>query len=703
MPKKARIGSTAWAGQIQLNIQAGELVDPSTWSQIDEDALTEERRELFLRRKKAVLDYFDGASAQEIKQRWGMGRSQVYRLISERCLKTARDGHLFGWRGLIPHMRITPWTRQTTPEIIEGSGAGSAGSLQWLFSSPQNRTLEQKFRERILKTPTGLEGTRRSKQVLLRWFYSKLQENGVELRGEWPFNTAARGYTTICKFINKVLNENAKKSIAILGGQNAQKKSRAGDGTKRPIFNLFHRVECDAHKLDLRMVVMVPSPHGGYQPRKIHRLWVIVIIEVSTRAVLGYYLSMRREVGAEDVLRAVRNALGKWCRRTISFGEFAYSAEANFPSAVDPDFLGACWEEFSVDGALANTCARVEKRIKETVDCKIIKPQDQDSFSSRRSLDDRPFIETFFRTLAGGGSGLHNLSNSTKSKPADLKGDCDPAKKAFELQFQVEYLNELLDVIIANYNATPHHGLGYRTPLAQMKFLKSRKNSCCIRKADSRQVARLGATRKLCKLLGGKNSGRRPHFHFKNAQYSSEDLAHRLDLVGGNFWLTIENEDDARWATVSTQEGLHVCTVRAAPPWHQTPHSLYVRSAIRALASERFLHLTSSNDAVDELIKYSENQRDNKLPVHPAYLETRRILQAYSENIAINPSIDPISLNSYTQQSSNGLEDACEIPEIHDIKIVTKNNKKTVKNTNPHIADAPKKPVLLTMRKAKTW
>ncbi len=118
MPKKPRIGSRAWAGHIQLNSQAGELVDPSTWRQVDEDALSEERRELFLRRKKAVLDYFDGASAKEIKQRWGMGRSQVYRLISERCLKTAHDGHLFGWRGLIPHMRITPWTRQTTPEIM---------------------------------------------------------------------------------------------------------------------------------------------------------------------------------------------------------------------------------------------------------------------------------------------------------------------------------------------------------------------------------------------------------------------------------------------------------------------------------------------------------------------------------------------------------------------------------------------------------
>ena len=113
--------------------------------------------------------------------------------------------------------------------------------------------------------------------------------------------------------------------------------------------------------------------------------------------------------------------------------------------------------------------------------------------------------------------------------------------------------------------------------------------------------------------------------------------------------------------------------------------------------------MTSSNDAIDELIKYSENQRDKKLPVHPAYLELRRILQAYSENIALNPSIDPISLSSYTQPAPDEFDDLCEISELNEAKIAQKNNQMTVKNTNSPIADIPKKPLQLTMRKARTW
>ncbi len=46
----------------------------------------------------------------------------------------------------------------------------------------------------------------------------------------------------------------------LLGGPQAVRKARAGDGTKRPELQGFDRVECDAHKLDARMVVMVPSP-----------------------------------------------------------------------------------------------------------------------------------------------------------------------------------------------------------------------------------------------------------------------------------------------------------------------------------------------------------------------------------------------------------------------------------------------------------
>lgn len=39
-----------------------------------------------------------------------------------------------------------------------------------------------------------------------------------------------------------------------------------------------------------------------------------------------------------------------------------------------PELAGACWNEFSVDGALANICARVENVLRDVVGARIVKP-----------------------------------------------------------------------------------------------------------------------------------------------------------------------------------------------------------------------------------------------------------------------------------------------------------------------------------------
>ncbi|SCU77911.1 hypothetical protein CNECB9_3760094 [Cupriavidus necator] len=59
-----------------------------------------------------------------------------------------------------------------------------------------------------------------------------------------------------------------------------------------------------------------------------------------------------------------------------------------------------------------------------------------------------------------------------------------------------------------------------------------------------------------------------------------------------------------------------------------------MRKAIRALEKRRLLRLASHGDAVEALIRYAEASPGGKLPVHPAYLEARRILQQRAERLA---------------------------------------------------------------------
>ncbi|KGC09589.1 hypothetical protein [Burkholderia gladioli] len=619
---RLRASNPAKDGEAKLT----DDVDLESWPAVDPLALSAEHSALYLRRERAIRLYLEGATNIQIKSACGMGRGQVYRLLTERCLKPHPDGHVCGWRGLLPHARMKAYER-TAPLALNAWSGGAVGALQWVFESPAGRGFEDKLRERILGKRSELEASRRPRIAVFRWFLAELRARGLERRGEWPFNVEKRGYVTLARYIDRVLAEHPARARELVGGQDAVRKARAGDGTRRPPRAPFERVECDAHKLDARMVVLIPSPHGGTEPRMIHRLWVVVLVEVVSRAVLGYHLSLRRECSAEDVLRAVRCALTQWTPRDLQFSDAAYVPGAGLPSHVLPQLAGACWNEFSVDGALANICARVETVLRDVVDARIVKPQDAASYSSRRSKDDRPFVESFFGRLAAGG--FHRLATTTGGSPTDRRG-ADPDAAAMATQFQFEYAQELLDTLIANYNATPHSGLGYRSPLEQLRWLMG-TDAWTPRLADPGAVRRLVGVRKLCTLLGGIKTGRRPHFHFANARYSAEWLCLRTDLLGQAFWLQLDNEDDARYATVSTQRGLFLGVVRAAPPWHLSPHSLYVRTAIRALEKRRLLHLATHGDAVEALIQYAEASPGGKLPIHPAYLEARRILQQHAE------------------------------------------------------------------------
>ncbi|WP_230960304.1 hypothetical protein [Burkholderia territorii] len=251
---------------------------------------------------------------------------------------------------------------------------------------------------------------------------------------------------------------------------------------------------------------------------------------------------------------------------------------------------------------------------------KLLDPKN--SFSRRRSKDDRPFIEAFFRHLAG--QGFQRLSNTTGSKP-DGRAGRDPEAVALTSRFQYEYAEELLDVLITNYNCQPHRGIGNRTPLEYAKFLY-RHTASALRHVDNAMVDSMFSVRKLCTVRGGAVRGRRPYVEFFNATYSNETLSVRHDLVGSKIWVIAHKEDDARVAMGGTIDGTPLGILRAAPPWNGLPHSVAIRNTICQANRTGKFHIPPGADPVEALLHFSETQADKKLPVHPAYLEARRIL-----------------------------------------------------------------------------
>lgn len=211
---------------------------------------------MYGRRERAIRLYLDGATDAQLKAACAMGRVQTYRLLTERCLAAHPDGGVHGWRGLLPYVRVKSYDRKA-PIKPDAWGGGAAGALQWVFESPAGRGFESSLREHILRKRSDLESSLRPRMAVFRWFLAQLRERGFERRGEWPFNVEKRGYVTLSRFIDRVLAENPARARQLACNDSAR-KATSGDGTRRPLLAPFERVECDAHKLDSRMMVLVP-------------------------------------------------------------------------------------------------------------------------------------------------------------------------------------------------------------------------------------------------------------------------------------------------------------------------------------------------------------------------------------------------------------------------------------------------------------
>ncbi len=588
------------------------------WPTPDVGSLSPALQESYFKRKRAVELCIEGASSASIKAQSGIGLKRATRLITERCIAPSPDGRIYGFRALVRHVRIATPVRKK-PVRIDKFGYGGTGALgALLLGDPAFKT---KLDAKILRVhrPNQLAEGKRHRQTVWRWFLDELRERGYEIRKEWPFNSDALGYQAVIRYTDRLLKEHPKVMAHVKGGEEANRKLRAGDGVDRPTLKLFQRVEMDAHKTDGRFCVLMPAPGGGWVARIIHRLWVIVIVEVVSRAVLGYYLSTRKEVNKEDVLRAIKSALIEWMPVETTYTQKPLAEGAGLPSMLGPEYVGLCWDEISVDGALAETCKTVKEKLAQVVGSKLLSPEN--SFSIRRSLDDRPYIETFFRTL--GDRGLQRLSNTTGASHKDNRKD-NPTGVAIESNFQYEYLIELLQSLICEYNAAKHGSLGYRSPLEMLRYF-SQQNMLPTRRVDATLVQSMFSYRKICVVHGGAAQGRSPFVNFDHGRYGGPVIADREDLVGTKVWMINHIEDDARAVRCTTIDGRLIGILRVAPPWDKLPHSIAVRRNIQVLHKSKKIQ-NLNNDGIRTFMNFVESQKNKKLPVHPTYLEVRRIL-----------------------------------------------------------------------------
>lgn len=572
-----------------------DRADCSTWPSVAWTALPSEQQSIFRAREEAVRRYCQRESLRAIEEVTGVPYNSIRRLY-DRCLQTHADGRLQGFRALIPFERVQSYRR--TAKITRPGSAGKAGAFSLLLERhPELEALivmELKAHHVVVRQgPKGLVVGGLS--ALHKQFRKRCLELGLT-ECDYPLVQAERGIRSLAAAVKSIATSSFETAARAALSQKRSGGVRPNvEGLPLVAANPYDAVEFDGHRVDVRLRVVFERVAGVEESFEIERVWLLTIIDICSRAVLGYHIVLEPEYSRFDVLKTVERAMVPWKAPTLTIPGLRYAPGAGMPSARLPELGYAAWNWFRFDNARANLAVDTLRLLTEIVGCGA-------HAGPACRPNERPHIERFFGTL---GSVLtHRLPGTTGTAPHDPRRRIAELTASSPAVIRLDELIELTAVAIANYNASAHDSLGGRSPLEMLAYYVREK---CIALRWLAEPMR----RHLCLLQheheghvrGSIINGVRPYIHFFGARYTSHVLAGRADLIGQAVRLYFDVED-VRALRVFDISGRELCVVEVQGSWRHTAHTLRMRKEISALVRERKMRITHTEDPVQCYLDY---------------------------------------------------------------------------------------------------
>ncbi len=552
-----------------------EMARHRYWPSIDPTALEAKDLTRFEKLKRAVEGYLNGEKARDLLEQLELTYEDLYRAV-RRCTTRHEDGLLFGWRALIPGIRVKRYTRSNPVRIREGGHLGGyAGALQVCFK--RHPGIEAKFRKylRTGKPEDGGKESRVTQQSAHAYFLELCQKDGVPEYG-WPFATWQLGKSAIRDYVLRFFDENYEAIVEAQFGEIAKIKAGTGTGHKSRLVATFPYdvVEVDEHKAHFLGAIGIPTP-SGMRYRPISRVILITVTDRRSAEVLGYHAVFRREATAEDVLAAVHNALQPWRPREFFLKGLRYDEGAGFPSGR-LDCLAACgWGSLLLDNALIHLADDVLGRLRDMVGCDV-------NFGPTGHPERRAIGELVFKRLSD--QGFTRVESTTGSNVTDALRR-DPERKACRTRLHMHAVLDLVELAIAHYNGevSKHthgaSGLDFIEQLVtdeEIGFLLPRLPTLPAHIAPL-NIHIMGAN-----ITGDKKKGVRPRIYALGTYYTSPDFSKRFGLIGDGVRLHV-NPDDVSTIRAFSENGTFLGELNCADEWGDEPHSLEARRQISAL------------------------------------------------------------------------------------------------------------------------
>lgn len=539
------------------HIAAGH--DCESWRTIDINLLPADIQIVTKNRIRAIRAFLkEGASLHEVRVKYGVGRTSLYRII-KKCESIAEDGAVLGFKGAIPYKRTSgvKYIREQGVEIADGvASQGDAGVFHQLIGE----SLELKnFLEKMARSYKSRNEGGDYFVALHKSFIEKCIEVGIT-DNQYPFNRKSRARAALRDYLIK--------THKTLKAADEKRKQLASEEILHPT-DILEQVEADGHMMDVRLDIEETDSFGKPIRYEILRVWLILVIDVFSRCVLGYSLALGQNYDQVDLLKAIFNSLAPHQRPSQGLMGIDYSSSGGFPS--DTGSPWKTWTTIKLDNAWAHKAKHVIKVLQDRVGCVV-------EFGPPHVPNERSIVERFFLFIVQHYS--HRIQGTTGSNSHDkiIERLSPKSKSPLKMHLTLDELKSTIDIIIADYNGRPHSSLQGHTPLEVFGF-KMNEFNMPLNELPERFRSELLFTmvrEEVVVKSSSKYGG--AYVNFAYLKYRNPD-ALRSDSAGRVMFIEYSREDVSS-VRLLDEEGTFIAVLFPPHPWSLHPHSLKVRSEL---------------------------------------------------------------------------------------------------------------------------
>lgn len=597
--------------------------DLHNWPDI---SVPSEERDDYDAKRKLLLDWYDNDNVRDVVAAHETTTSALYYWLKS-CLKTDRTGQIRGFAGLRKHSGDRTYIRTST------SKRNYSGRFRaFMADHPAIAASVEKAYHNGFVNGSEYGGVLLEKSVL-NWFDKLCAKEGIR-QDQYPRCLKSKGRTGLNGFLRHLDERRSAKRLKQRDGQVAYTNylgSEPRDESRLCVYP-YREVEVDAQHMDLMMVVLVITPEGVVKPQLIGRCWLYAAIDVASRAIIGYHLSLNEKVTKEDFIECIAKTLRPWKPKTISIPGLYYPEGSGLPSGEVKD---CGWRRFSLlrlDNDRIHLSKDTSRKLMETIGCAV-------HLGKPAVPLGRPFIERFFRTL--GELGWHQLPSTTGSDPkSPLRRN--PGRAAKKYQISLDEIEQVLDVFIARYNATSTgvSPLYHTSPLQYLEnfVLTESLLPCQVPEPIRKRLPMLCDVYRAT-ITGSSLNRRQPVVHWRNAKYKGAALQGAWSLIGKEVDLHYCRDDISKVVATLAETGASIGELLAQPPWHR-PHSF--RTRLRITKHPCRVDFEDSNDAVLAYQRFVSSRMEESTKA------AKEMARMERENSSTRGShVDPINPDDY--------------------------------------------------------